>query len=54
MINKNAENTLLEILAELRLIRQHLVPPEPLSPVELEQSLTRALGTGPDDAFNKQ
>jgi hypothetical protein len=53
MINKNVENTLVEILQELRLIREHLVPPAPMTDAELAQNLTKVLGTGPEGVFNK-
>jgi len=53
MSNREMENTLLMILDELRTIRQFIVPAPKMNDVELEQNLTRAMGVGPDDAFNK-
>jgi hypothetical protein len=52
-MSKTSECLLQSILDELRILRQHLVPPPLPTPDELEQTLTRVLGVGPDDAFNK-
>jgi hypothetical protein len=53
MSNREIENTLLTILEELRMIRQHLVPPPLPTKDELERDITVALGVGPDEVFNK-
>jgi hypothetical protein len=53
MSNREIENTLLTILDELRMIRQHFVPPPLPTPDELERDITVALGTGPDEFGNK-
>jgi len=50
-MSKQTESLLQAILDELKLIRQHFVKPEP-EPVN-EEVLTRVLGVGPDEAFNK-
>ena len=52
-MSKQLENLLQTLIEEVRFIRQHVVPPDPPTPEELTQDLTRVLGTGPDDAFNK-
>ena len=52
-MSKQIETLLQSILEELRMIREHIVPPAPLNEVELEQALTRVLGVGPDEVFNK-
>jgi hypothetical protein len=52
-MTNQTESLLRSILAELQAIHQALVKPDPPTPVELEQDLTRALGVGPDGAWNK-
>jgi hypothetical protein len=53
-VSKNADNTLLQILEELKLIRQAVVKPQPPTPEELEQDLARVLGVGPEDIGNRR
>jgi hypothetical protein len=52
-MSKSADSTLLLILEELKQIRQALVKPDPPSQEQLARDLTVALGTGPDEVFNK-
>ena len=47
------ENTLLEILEELRAIRIQIVPQPLPNSAELERDITVALGTGPEGTFNR-
>ena len=52
-MSKTSECLLQSILDELRLIRAHIVPPPLPTPDELARDITVALGTGPDEVFNK-
>jgi hypothetical protein len=53
-MSKQIECLLQSILQELQSIREHIVPPAPLNPVELEQTLTKVLGVGPDNTWNRE
>jgi len=52
-MSKQSEALLQSILAEIQAIRAHLVPAPLPDPAELERDITVALGTGPDEVFNR-
>jgi hypothetical protein len=52
-MSKQIECLLQSILEELQTIRAHIVPPSLPTPAELERDITVALGTGPDEVFNR-
>jgi hypothetical protein len=51
--NKEIQRLLESILAELRQIRERVVPAKPMSETELELEITKVLGVGREEIFNK-